>query len=153
MLTRFRLPRLLLHTAMTPLHLPRNAASILERAYNGEANTSELDKWLIYTTENAPLDAQELYQSAMSAYNDQALKEAESEWEDLAFLKPANQSHTDLHSPTLQRIFEHRLHMVERQFPDAEPDSEDDQQFYVFGFIALTRPELETGRRYSSTLR
>lgn len=126
---------------MSPLRLPQNAASILERAYDGDAKTSEFDKWLIYTTENAPSDAQELFQSAMSAYNDQALNEPESEWENLGFLKPANQSHADLQSPTLQGILEHHLHMVERQFPDSKPDSKDEQQFYIFGFIALTRPD------------
>ena len=124
---------------MSPLRLPQKAASILERAYDGDANTSEFDKWLIYSTINTPLDAQELFRMAMSAYNDQALKESESGWESLGFLKPANQSHTDLQSPTLQRILEYHLHMVERQFPNLEPDSKDEQQFYIFGFIALTR--------------
>ncbi|KAH0398488.1 hypothetical protein KCU89_g7188, partial [Aureobasidium melanogenum] len=52
---------------MDGLHLPKDAASTLERAYNGDAKTSEFDKWLIYTTEHAPQDAQELYQLAMSA--------------------------------------------------------------------------------------
>lgn len=31
--------------------------------------------------------------------------------------------------------------MVERQFPDSKPDSKDEQHFYIFGFIALTRPD------------
>lgn len=126
---------------MSPLHLPQNAASILERAYHGDANTSEFDKWLIYTTESAPFDAEELFQLAMSAYNDQALNEPESERENVGFLKPANQSHTDLQSPSLQRILEHHLHIVERQFSDSKPDSKDDQHFYIFSFIALTRPD------------
>lgn len=126
--------------SMGGLHLPQNAASILERAYNGDAKTSEFDKWLIYTTENAPQDAQELYRLAMSAYNDQVLNEPESEWESVGFLKPANQSRPDLPSPSLQRVLEHHLHMVERQFPESVPDSGDDEQFYVYGFIALTRP-------------
>lgn len=81
---------------MGKLHLPQNAVSILERAYNGDAKTSEFDKWLIYTTEHAPQDGQELYQFAMSAYNDQALNEPEFEWESVGFLKPANQSRPDL---------------------------------------------------------
>ncbi|KAG9524737.1 hypothetical protein KCV07_g1840, partial [Aureobasidium melanogenum] len=126
---------------MSGLHLPQNAASILERAYNGDAKTSEFDKWLIYTTYDAPQDAQELYQSAMSAYNDQALNEPESEWESVGFLKPANQSHPDLHLSSLQHVLEHHLHMVERQFPGSIPDSGDDEQFYVYGFIALTQPD------------
>ncbi|KAG9911089.1 hypothetical protein KCU98_g1267, partial [Aureobasidium melanogenum] len=126
---------------MGGLHLPQNAALILERAYNGDAKTSEFDKWLIYTTEYAPQDAQELYQLAMSAYNDQALNEPESEWESVGFLKPANQSRPDLQSPSLQRVLEHHLHMVERRFPESTPDSGDDEQFYVYGFIALTQPD------------
>ncbi|KAG9664395.1 hypothetical protein KCU95_g814, partial [Aureobasidium melanogenum] len=126
---------------MGGLDLPQNAALILERAYNGDAKTSEFDKWLIYTTEHAPQDAQELYQLAMSAYNDQALNEPESEWESVGFLKPANQSRPDLQSPSLQRVLEHHLHMVERQFPEFTPDSGDDEQFYVYGFIALSQPD------------
>ncbi|KAG9605155.1 hypothetical protein KCU77_g788, partial [Aureobasidium melanogenum] len=126
---------------MGRLHLPQDAASILERAYNGDAKTSEFDKWLIYTTEHAFQDAQELYRLAMSAYNDQALNEPESEWESVSFLKPANQSRPDLQSPSLQRVLEHHLHMVKRQFPESAPDNEDDEQFYVYGFIALTQPD------------
>ncbi|CAD0098249.1 unnamed protein product [Aureobasidium mustum] len=128
---------------MSGLHLPRNAASILERAYNGDAKTSEFDKWLIYTTEHAPQDAQELYRLAMSAYNDQALNEPESEWESVAFLKPANQSRPDLQSPSLQRVLEHHLHMVERQFPESARGSRDDEQSHVYGFIALTQSDWE----------
>ncbi|KAG9563857.1 hypothetical protein KCU71_g2060, partial [Aureobasidium melanogenum] len=126
---------------MDGLHLPKDAASTLERAYNGDAKTSEFDKWLIYTTEHAPQDAQELYQLAMSAYNDQALNEPESEWESVGFLKPANQSRPNLQSPSLQHVLEHHLHMVKRQFPESTPDSGDDEQFYVYGFIALTQPD------------
>ncbi|KAG9943377.1 hypothetical protein KCU85_g8719, partial [Aureobasidium melanogenum] len=126
---------------MDELHLPQDAASILERTYNSDARTSEFDKWLIYTTYHAPQDAQKLYRLAMSAYNEQALNEPESEWESVGFLKPANQSRPDLRSPSLQRILEHHLHMVERQFPEFAPDGGDDEQFYVFGFIALTQPD------------
>jgi hypothetical protein len=129
---------------MGELHLPQNAASILERAYNGDAKTSEFDKWLIYTTERAHVPqgaAQELYRLAMSAYNEQALNEAESQWESVSFLKPANQCRPDLQSPSLQRVLEHHLHMIERQFPDSTPDSQDDEEFYVYGFIALTQPD------------
>ncbi|KAG9566650.1 hypothetical protein KCU71_g4074, partial [Aureobasidium melanogenum] len=126
---------------MGGLHLPQDAASILEHAYNGDAETSEFDKWLIYTTEHAPQDARELYRLAMSAYNDQALNEPESEWESVDFFEPANQSRPDLQLPSLQHVLEHHLHMVERQFPESTPNSGDDEQYYVYGFIALMQPD------------
>lgn len=126
---------------MSSLRLPKNAASVLERAYNGDANTSEFDKWLVHTSGVPLSNAKELSHEAMPSYNDQALREPELEWEDLSFLKPADQSWTDLGSPTLQQIFEHHLEMVERQSSDAEPDDNDDDQFYIFGFIALMRSD------------
>lgn len=125
---------------MSPLHLPNNAACTLERAYNGDASTSEFDKWLIYTTAGvAPTDTKDLCYKAMKAYNDQALREPESEWESLGFLKPADQSHVDVQSRSLQHILDHHLNMISQQLPRFQSDPEDKKKFYIFGFIALTR--------------
>lgn len=130
-----------LNPVMGPLQLSKDAVSVLERAHNGDAKTSEFDKWLVYTSEVPLSNAEELSHAAMVSYNAQALGEPESEWDTLTFLKPANQSHPDLQSPSLQRIFEHHLGMVERQLPGAESAINDDNQFYIFGFIAVTRPD------------
>ncbi|SMQ55043.1 unnamed protein product [Zymoseptoria tritici ST99CH_1A5] len=127
---------------MSPLRLPANAASILERAWHGEANTSEFDKWLVYTTENVPSSAAaEVAHAAMSAYNDQALHEPESEWDEIGFIKPPTQDHEHLQSPTLQAVLEHHLDMVSRQSRNSASNGEDDQNFYIWGFIAVTTPE------------
>lgn len=132
---------LTLNPIMGPLRFPRDAVSVLDRAHNGDARTSEFDKWLVYTTGVPPSNAEELSHAAMVCYNDQTLGEPESEWDTLAFLKPANQSHPNLQSPSLQRIFEHHLGMIERQLPGLEPESSDERNFYIFGFIAVTRPD------------
>jgi hypothetical protein len=78
---------------------------ILERAYTGEANDSEFDKWLIHSAGPglSIKDARELFHDAMSSYNDQCLGEPESEWEAQGFLKPAGKA--DPASHDLQTIF------------------------------------------------
>lgn len=90
---------------MSGLHLPQSAASILECAYNWDAQTSEFDKWLIYTTEHAPQDAPELYQLAMLAYNNQALNEPESEWpfssQPIKTIQPSNHPLFSVFSSTI----------------------------------------------------
>lgn len=119
---------------MSPLRLPENATSILERTYRGDADTSEFDdKWLIYTTNNAPPDAKELSSMAMESW--QTVEE--SEFDELKFLRPAVQADTSL---SLQAALEDHLHLCERRL-NAEPLNEDEQQFYAFGFIALTRSD------------
>jgi len=77
---------------MSPLRLPDNAASVLERAYRGEADTSEFDdKWLIYVTDNTPADAKELAHLAMDYWQ----PVEESEREELSFSRPAVQVGTN----------------------------------------------------------
>lgn len=124
---------------MSPLHLPKNAASILERAYRGDANLTDNDndKWLIYVIDNAPVDAKELVYLAMDHWQ---TVEA-SERDELNFLKPALQAGTDL---SLQNALDYHLHLCEWRLGGREPRSEDERQFYVFGFIALTRPDWRT---------
>lgn len=52
---------------MSPLHLPKNAASILQRACRGDASLTDNDndKWLIYIIDNALADASEFAYLAM----------------------------------------------------------------------------------------
>lgn len=124
---------------MSPLRFPENATSILERAYTGEANNSQFDKWLIYSAhpELSNKDAQVLFHDAMKPYNDQCLGEPESEWEEQGFLLPAPQAEPP--SRDLQSIFEHHLSLVERHF--SGDITGDPPQFYKLGFIALTKPD------------
>jgi len=124
---------------MCPLHLPNNAASILERAYRGEANVTDIDddKWLIYIIGNAPADAKELANLAMDHWQ----TVDESERDELSFLKPAVQTGTNL---SLQNALDYHLHILERRLEGCEPRGEDEQQFYVFGFVALIRPDWRT---------
>ena len=120
---------------MSPLRLPDNAASILERAHRGEADTSEFDdKWLIYVTDNAPTDAKELAHLAMD--NWQPVEEPERD--ELNFSRPAVQVGTNI---SLQDALDYHLQLCELRVEGAEPRGEDEQQCYVFGFIALTRPD------------
>jgi hypothetical protein len=124
---------------MSPLQLPKNAASILERAYRGDANLTDIDddKWLIYIIDNAPADAKELCYLAMDHW--QTVEE--SERDELSFLKPAVQAGTIL---SLQNALDYHLQLCERRLASGEPLGDDEQQFYVFGFIALTRPDWKT---------
>lgn len=124
---------------MSPLHLPKNAASILQRAYRGDAGVTDNDndKWLIYVIDNAPADANELAYLAMDHW--QTVEE--SERDELSFSKPAVQAGTNL---SLQTALDYHLHLCERRLEGREPRNEDEQQFYVFGFIALTRSDWKT---------
>lgn len=121
---------------MAPLHLPPDATTTLKRAWHGEGDASELDKWLIYTTASVPAsNAQDLFYRAMEGYQEGCI--GPDEWEELGFVKTA----TTTHWPDLQSVLEHHLGMVRRRFPDEERVESDDVQFYCFGFIALTRPD------------
>lgn len=127
---------------MSPLRLPPNASTILERASHGEADTTELDKWLIYTIDSVPAsDSKDLYYKATKAYNEVCLRKNESEWEELGFAKVAKKTWW----PDLQAVLEWHLGMAGRRLRDSEgrgeEEEEDDVQSYLFGFIALTRPD------------
>lgn len=113
---------------MGGLHLPQSAASVLARAYNGDAKTSDFDKWLICTIEHALQDAQELYRLAVSAYNDQALRGSESEWESVGFLKPANQYRPDLQSPPSSVFSASSAHGCTRERYDGSGNEGPDNQ-------------------------
>lgn len=134
--TFFRIRRTL---TMIPLQLPKNAASLLQRAYRGDANLTDNDndKWLIYIIDNAPADAKELAYLAMDHW--QTVEE--SERDDLSFLKPAVQAGTDL---SLQSALDYHMDLCERRLEGPQPRSEGEKQFYVFGFIALTQPDWRT---------
>lgn len=124
---------------MAPLHLPENAASILQRAYRGDANVTDIDddKWLIYIIDNVPADAKELARLAMDYWQ----TVDESERDELCFLKSALQPSTNL---SLQNALGYHLNLCERRLERCEPRGDDEQQFYLFGFIALTRPDWKT---------
>lgn len=124
---------------MNPLRLPKNAASILQRAYEGDANITDIDndKWLIYTIDNAPADAKELTRLAMDHWQ----TVDESEREELGFLKPAVHATTNI---SLQDALDYHLNLCKRRLDNREPRGEDEQQFYIFGFIALTRADWKT---------
>jgi hypothetical protein len=120
---------------MSSLRLPDNAASILERAYRGEADTSEIDdEWLIYVVGEGPPYAKELAHLAMDFWQ----PVQESERDELSFSRPAVQAGTNL---SLQNALDYHLQLCKRQVEGAEPRGEDEQQCYIFGFIALTRPD------------
>ncbi|KAM0704046.1 hypothetical protein Q7P35_008278 [Cladosporium inversicolor] len=124
---------------MAPLHLQENAASILQRAYRGDASITDIDddKWLIYIIDNVHADAKELTYLAMDHW--QAVDE--SERDELCFLKPALQAGTNL---SLQTALDYHLHLCERRLEGREPRGEDEQQFYLFGFVALIRTDWKT---------
>lgn len=124
---------------MAPLHLPQNAASILEQAYNGEVNGCVFDKWLIYIAVPGLPDgeARDLYRMGMKAYNEHSLGEPESEGEELGFLKAAELIHPP--PKDLQSILDYHLSMVEGQYSGGAP--KDQQHVYRFGFIAITSPD------------
>ena len=65
----------------------------------------------------------------------------ECERDELSFLKPAVQSGTNF---SLQNALDYHLQSLERRLEYREPRGEDGQQFHVFGFIALTRPDWRT---------
>jgi hypothetical protein len=92
---------------MSPLHLPQNAVSILQRAYRGGANATDIDddKWLIYVIDNAPADAKELARLAMDHWQ----TVDESERDELSFLKPAVQAGVNL---SLQNALDYHLHTL-----------------------------------------
>jgi hypothetical protein len=65
----------------------------------------------------------------------------ESERKELSFLKPAVQATTNI---SLQNALEFHLNLCERRIEHPELLGGDEQQFYIFGFIALTRPDWRT---------
>ncbi|GAB7324991.1 hypothetical protein MBLNU13_g08794t2 [Cladosporium sp. NU13] len=65
----------------------------------------------------------------------------EHERDELSFLKLAVQAGTKL---SLQDALDYHLHLCERRLGAGEPLGDDEQQSYVFGFIALTRPDWKT---------
>lgn len=94
-------------------------------------------KWLIYSTDAAPRQANELYCAVRTAgVKDLGPSVSESEWDEaFSWLKPANQ---DFAAPDIQHILDHHFRMFEHVFTHAEETSEAGWVPYMFGFIVVT---------------
>ena len=118
------------------LQLPGNAASTLERAHRSDADIINVeDKWLIYTIDHAPPQAKEL---AHLATNYWCQTQNHPEGCEHILLKPAVQVNTTL---SLQDALDYHLNLCGERLEGAEGRGEEEQQCYVFGFIALTRSD------------
>jgi hypothetical protein len=66
---------------------------------------------------------------------------SEHEWDEISFLKPANQ---DFAAPDFQQIFDHHLKVVEQMRAHAlrtQQPGNFDWEIYVHGFIVITRAD------------
>lgn len=100
-------------------------------------------KWLIYSIDSAPREANELYRAAKTAgIKDLGPSVSESEWEEsFSYLEPANQ---DFAAPDVQHILDHHFRMVEHlftKFTHAHEISDNDWSAYMFGFIVITEKD------------
>jgi hypothetical protein len=97
-------------------------------------------KWLIYSIDSAPREANELYCAVRTAdIEDRDPDLSESDWdEQFSWLAPAEQDFT---APDIQHILDHHFRMVEHNFnmfTEVREISETGWSAYVFGFIVIT---------------
>lgn len=97
-------------------------------------------KWLIYSIDSAPREANELSCAVRTAdIEDRDPDLSESEWdEQFSWLAPAEQ---DLTAPDIQHILDHHFRMVEylfNTFTEVHEISESGWSAYMFGFIVIT---------------
>jgi hypothetical protein len=119
---------------MCALRLPEIASSLFERKW---PEMPDRYKWLIYSIDSAPREANELYCAVRAAgIKDLGPSVSEAEWdESFSFLGPAKQNFT---ASDIQHILDHHFRVVEHLFTHANELSETDWSAYLFGFIVIT---------------
>jgi len=112
---------------MCALRLPEKAVRVIEGEWPRGYGDS---KWLIYSIDSAPREANELYCTIRAADG------RGSEWdEDFAWLKPATQY---FDAPDIQHILDHHFRMLEHLFTHLRDFSETGWTPYPYGFIVIT---------------
>jgi hypothetical protein len=99
---------------MCALRLPENASKVLQQYWPGGSTfIHDSPKWLIYTLDSAPRDAEELYRAARTNEIGQGKAHTmEKEWDELhSYLRPANQNFP---APDLQHILDHHFRMLDQ---------------------------------------
>jgi hypothetical protein len=123
--------------AMCALRLPENALRLFEQEW---PNVTGPSKWLIYSLNSAPQEANEFYRVVRTAgVEDLGPSVSESEWDEaFSWLEPANQ---DFAAPHIQHVLENHFRLVERLFTHANETSQTDCAAYLFGFIVITEKD------------
>lgn len=123
---------------MCALQLPEIALHTLGQPWpTGPSYITETPKWLIYSLDSAPQEANELYCAVRTLETTaDSVRLTESEWdEEVSWLRPANQ---DFAAPDLQHILDHHFRLVEHQFMHPDQVNENGWMAYDSGFIVIT---------------
>ena len=124
---------------MCDLRLPENASKVLQQCWPaGPGFIHETPKWLIYTLDSAPREADELYRAARASEIGMNSVD-EADWDEtLSYLKPSNQNFP---APDLQHILDHHFRMLDQlltQTHQAGGIGEWKWLIYLDGFIIIT---------------
>lgn len=122
--------------ASQDLRLPAGSSATFDACddFNGD-----LGKWLVYTIKpTLPGAAEELCYEAMKAYNDEHLHEPESEWEDMGFIRPADENTA---AEDIQAILEKHIAMVQEILERNEEDPWNLHRLHPYGFVVIDRED------------
>ena len=123
---------------MSALQLPNIALHTLGQPWpTGASYITDTPKWLIYTLDSAPQEANELYRLVRTLETTAAtVRLTESEWDkEVSWLRAANQ---DFVARDLQHILDHHFRMVEHQLRHPHQVNERGWMAYDSGFIVIT---------------
>lgn len=130
-------PHLTSHTfkmASSPtLQLSAQASAAFNKC---EEYNTDLAKWLVYTAESTSTSVKDFCYEAMRAYNDAHLHEPESEWDEMGFAKPANDS-----AENIQKVLDKHIAAVERALQSNESDPWNLNRLYPTGFVVIDRDD------------
>lgn len=111
------------------LQLPEGASAAFDKC---DKSNQDLAKWLVYTIGSACPSAKRLCYEAMKAYNETHLHELESEWDEMGFAKPADDS-----AENVQAALDKHIATVERVLESQEPDPWNSHRLYPTGFVVI----------------
>lgn len=120
---------------MCALRLPENALRLIEQKWPVMPDHS---KWLIYSIDSAPREANGLYCAVRTAGSED-LGLSESEWDEkYSWLSPASQ---DFAAPAVQHVLDCHFRMFEHLLAHTNEISESSWAPYMFGFIVITEED------------